>query len=78
MMVKKLKEVDGDVIMVEEDETVDAFKGLARKGVFVEPSSAVAHAAYKKQFQDGKVSVGEKAVVVLTGIGLKTLLSFTK
>jgi translation elongation factor aEF-1 beta len=74
LMVKKLKEVNGDTVMVEEDEIIDAFKDLARSGFLVEPSSAVACAAYKKQLQEKKISVDAKTVIVLTGMGLKTLL----
>ena len=51
LMVKGLKEVEGDAVMVEEDEIMEAFMELARKGFFVEPSSAVAYAAYKKQLE---------------------------
>ncbi|MEM2105163.1 MAG: pyridoxal-phosphate dependent enzyme [Candidatus Bathyarchaeia archaeon] len=74
VMVKSLKEADGDAVLVEENEIFDAFVELARKGFFVEPSSAVAYAAYKKQIESGEVQKGEKSVVVLTGTGLKTAL----
>lgn len=74
IMVKDLKEAKGDVIIVEEDEILDAFKELARKGFFVEPSSAVAYAAYKKQLQNRKVQKDDRTVIILTGTGLKTLL----
>lgn len=74
LMVKHLREANGDAVMVEEDEIFNAFKELARKGFFVEPSSAVAYAAYKKQLKNKEASKGCKTVVVLTGIGLKTML----
>lgn len=73
LMVEKLKEVDGDAVMVEEDEIIDGFRSLAKNGFFVEPSSAVAYAAYKKQVQDRKISSDTRTVVVLTGMGLKTM-----
>ena len=75
LMVKGLKKVDGDAVMVEEDEVIGAFRDLARNGFFVEPSSAVAFAAYKKQLQNRKISRDAKTVIVLTGIGLKTSLN---
>lgn len=74
LMVEKLKEVEGDAVMVEEDEIINAFRSLAKNGFFVEPSSAVAYAAYKKQLQNRKISSDAKTVIVLTGVGLKTLL----
>jgi len=74
IMVKNLKEADGDAVMVEEDEIFNAFVELARKGFFVEPSSAVAYAAYKKQLKNKEASKDDKAIIVLTGMGLKTML----
>jgi threonine synthase len=61
-------------VMVEEDEISSAFIKLAIKGFFVEPSSAVAYAAYEKQLKDKETFMGDKAVIVLTGNGLKSKL----
>jgi len=72
LMVKNLKEISGDVAMVEEEEIYNAFETLARKGFFVEPSSAVAYAAYQKQLNNKEISKNERTVIVLTGMGLKT------
>jgi len=72
IMVKGLREADGDAVMVEEEEIFDAFTELARKGFFVEPSSAVAFAAYKKQLRNREASEEDRAVIILTGTGLKT------
>jgi threonine synthase len=74
LMVKHLRNAEGDAVMVEEDETRRAFKHLARRGFFVEPSSAVAFAGYKKQVEEGDLSTSEDVVIVLTGTGLKTSL----
>lgn len=71
LMSERLREVGGEAVIVEETEILEAFKELARKGFFVEPSSAVAYAAYKKQLKEKEVSAGDKAVIVLTGNGLK-------
>jgi threonine synthase len=74
IMVKSLQKVDGDAVIVEEDEIFAAFIELARKGFFVEPSSAVAYAAYKKQLKNKEISKDNEAVIILTGTGLKTML----
>jgi threonine synthase len=74
LMVKSLSAAEGDAEIVDEDEIFDAFMELAKKGFFVEPSSAVAYAAYKKQIGNGEVSKGEKIVIILTGSGLKTVV----
>jgi len=74
LMVRGLKEVNGDAVMVEEDEIMEAFLELARKGFFVEPSSAVAYAAYKKQLMSNEVSQENNVVIILTGNGLKTTI----
>jgi threonine synthase len=74
LMINSLREVDGDAVMVEEDEIFNAFMTLARKGFFVEPSSAVAYAAYKKQLDNKDVSKDNNALIILTGTGLKTML----
>lgn len=74
LMVRGLKEVSGDAVMVEEDEIMEAFLELARRGFFVEPSSAVAYAGYKKQFMRNELSRESKVVIVLTGNGLKTTI----
>jgi len=74
LMVKRLKKSEGDAVIVEEEETFDAFMELARKGFFVEPSSAVAYAAYKKQLKNKETTKKDKTVIILTGAGLKTTL----
>jgi threonine synthase len=73
-MVKALSETGSEAVMVEEDEILAAYRELAGLGFFVEPSSAVAYAAYKRQTENGEAGRGEKTVIVLTGTGLKTAL----
>ena len=75
LMVKRLREEKGDAVMVEEDEIFNAFIELAGKGFFVEPSSAVAYAAYKRHVKNREVSKHSKIVIILTGTGLKTMLT---
>lgn len=74
LMVKGLKDVKGDAVMVDEQEIMEAFLELARRGFFVEPSSAVAYAGYKKQLANNEVSRESRVVIVLTGNGLKTTI----
>jgi len=77
LMVERLKEAKGDAVKVEEEEIMEAFLALARNGFFVEPSSAVAYAGYKKQFMNGEVSREDKVTIILTGNGLKTTVEPT-
>jgi threonine synthase len=72
LMVKNLKKVDGDAVIVEEEEIVEAFTELAGRGFYVEPSSAVAYAGYKQQVKNKEIAINSSAAVVLTGAGLKT------
>ncbi|HKZ94857.1 MAG TPA: pyridoxal-phosphate dependent enzyme [Candidatus Bathyarchaeia archaeon] len=72
LMIKELQEAKGDAEIVDENEIEKAFTELAHKGFFVEPSSAVAYSAYRKQLRDKKIPKEDKAVVILTGHGLKT------
>jgi len=77
LMIKELQGIRGDVEIVDENEILDAFTKLAHKGFFVEPSSAVAYAAYQKQLKNKEISKADKTVIVLTGHGLKTTLQTT-
>ena len=74
IMAERLKAARGDVAMVSEEEVLSAFKELSGHGFFVEPSSAVAYAAYKKQVSNKEVSKSDDTLVILTGTGLKTAL----
>jgi len=78
LMTKQLEEAKGDAVMVAENEILEAFKELARKGFFVEPSSAVAYAAFTKQLAAKEASKDDNVIIVLTGTGLKTILEPSK
>jgi len=69
-MITKLKEVGGDSEVATEAEVLAAWKELARMGLYVEPSSAVALACLRKRREEGVA--GRDSVVVLTGSGLKS------
>ena len=69
LMVKRMREIGGDAVIVNDSEILSAYKELARRGIYVEPSSAVAYAGYKK-YRD---KTGN-SIIILTGSGLKTSL----
>jgi threonine synthase len=77
LMNKHLKETNGDVVLVDEHEIINTSIELAKKGFFVEPSSAVAYAAYKKHLKNRETSKKCRTVIILTGTGLKTSLQTT-
>jgi threonine synthase len=61
----------GEIVAVTEDEIVRALGALARKGFYVEPTSAAAAAGLSQLIARGLVKKGESTVLVLTGSGLK-------
>jgi len=67
-ILKAIRETDGEVIKVSEEEIAEGIKILAQKGIYVEPTSAVVVGAIKKSH---KVEEGKTNVVILTGSGLK-------
>jgi len=61
----------GDIVAVTEKEIVRALGVLARKGYYVEPTSAAAAAGLSQLIARGVVTGGDTTVLVLTGSGLK-------
>ncbi|HYZ32979.1 MAG TPA: pyridoxal-phosphate dependent enzyme [Crenalkalicoccus sp.] len=66
-----LRQTQGGAVMLEEPEIAAATLALARGGIYVEPTSAQAAAAFAKLLQAGTIGPRERTVVVLTGSGLK-------
>jgi len=58
-------------LAVTEDEIVRALRALARKGFYVEPTSAAAAAGLSQLIARRAIGNGETTVLVLTGSGLK-------
>jgi threonine synthase len=56
---------------VNDDETIEAMTLLAREGLFIEPSGAVAIAGLRRLVAGGKASPDERVVCVVTGSGFK-------
>ncbi|KYK22127.1 hypothetical protein AYK25_02860 [Thermoplasmatales archaeon SM1-50] len=63
-----VKETNGEIITVRENEILDALNYTLRKGYYIEPTSAVAVAGFKKY----QIKKDLEVVVPLTGHGLKT------
>jgi threonine synthase len=61
----------GSIVAVSEEEIVAALGILARKGLYVEPTSAAAAAGLTQLLESGAIKPGESTVLVLTGTGLK-------
>jgi threonine synthase len=68
-LLQALRETDGMCIRVEDAEILVAQRRLARRGLFVEPTSATVVAALGSVFE--KAKTGDTIVVPLTGSGLK-------
>lgn len=66
-----LRETRGGAVMLSEDEIAGATLDLAKLGVYVEPTSAQAAAAFGKLLAIGTITAEQTTVVVLTGSGLK-------
>ena len=70
-VLRAVRETGGTVLAVEEGEIVEALRALARLGLYVEPTSAVAAAGLTRLLDAGVIRPQESTVLVLTGSGLK-------
>jgi threonine synthase len=61
----------GAAVAVSEQEIISAVRGLASSGLYAEPTSAVAAAAFSALLRQGAILPDETTVVLLTGGGLK-------
>lgn len=66
-----LRESQGGAVLLSEDEILEATRGLARQGLYVEPTCAQAAAAFARLLASGAIGREETTVIVLTGSGLK-------
>ena len=69
--LRAVRDSGGSIVAVSEDEIVAALGALARKGFYVEPTSAAAGAGLTQLLVSGAIKPGEATVLVLTGTGLK-------
>jgi threonine synthase len=61
----------GVIEAVTDDEILEAYKFLAREGLFCEPASAASFAGAWRMIKEGKIEPGSRIVCTLTGHGLK-------
>ncbi len=66
-----LRRCRGGTVALSEAEIEKALFELGRIGLYAEPTSALAAAAFTRLIERGVVQPGETTVVVLTGAGLK-------
>jgi threonine synthase len=66
-----LRATRGGAVMLSETEIAAATLDLARIGIYVEPTSAQAAAAFRKLIAAGTITTQQTTVLVLTGSGLK-------
>ncbi|MBY8823283.1 threonine synthase [Sphingomonas colocasiae] len=71
-VLEAVRRSDGRMLAVSEDEISTALFELAGMGLFVEPTSAVAHAAFRSLLAAGEIGPGETTVVLLSGSGIKS------
>jgi threonine synthase len=69
-VLKALHETGGEVVAVSEDEIRDAQRALARQGLYVEPTAAVALAGWR-HLKD-RIKPRDQVLLPLTGSGLKS------
>jgi threonine synthase len=70
-LLAAVRESGGAVMAVTEDGIARAHALLARRGLYVEPTSAAAAALLDQLVERGDVQAHERVVVILTGSGLK-------
>ena len=71
-MLHALRESNGGTVAIGEQEIAAASLMLARQGLYVEPTSAQAAAAFSSLIRDETISESDATVILLTGTGLKT------
>ena len=70
-VLRALRESGGSIVAVSEAEIVSALGTLARKGLYVEPTSAAAAAGLTQLQARGVIHPSQHTILVLTGSGLK-------
>jgi threonine synthase len=72
LLLQALRETDGGVMVVSEEDIREGLVILGRRGICVEPTSAVVLKAWEHLEDSGMVHPDEQVVLVLSGFGLKT------
>jgi threonine synthase len=71
LAVEAARDSHGAIEAVSDDEIAEAYKAIAREGLFAEPGSAASVAGLLKLAREGRIEKGSTVVCVLTGNGLK-------
>jgi threonine synthase len=71
-VVDAIRHSNGSAVGVSEEEIRAATRKLSARGLYAEPTSAVAAAALDRFLATGVIQPGETTVVILTGSGLKS------
>jgi threonine synthase len=69
--LEAVRESGGTAIGVEDSEIIEAMTLLAKEGLFIEPSGAVAIAGLRRLVTGGRADADESVVCVVTGSGFK-------
>jgi threonine synthase len=71
-VLRSVRATGGNIISVSEADIRAAHSKLARRGFYVEPTSAAAAAGFSSLLNQGAIDSSQKIAVILTGSGLKT------
>jgi threonine synthase len=71
LLLRALRDTNGGVAIVSEEEIREGLVILGRRGICVEPTSAVVVKAFERLVDAGMVQSHEQVVLVLSGFGLK-------
>lgn len=70
-VLEAIRETDGQIVSVSEEEIKEAVKTVGKLGIYVEPTSAAAYAGLKELCEEQVVKSEENIVWIITGNGLK-------
>jgi threonine synthase len=70
-VVSAVRASGGEIVAVTEEQIVEALGRMARRGFYIEPTSAAAVAGLEALLARNAIDPAERTVVVLTGSGLK-------
>jgi threonine synthase len=77
-VIDAVRRSGGNTVAVSEEGILAALKKLVRAGLYVEPTSATAAAAFDILCESGEIKASEVTVAVLTGSGLKASAFMTE
>lgn len=71
-MLSAVRETGGTATSVAELEIANAHRDIGRRGLYIEPTSAVPFAALSRLVARGMIAEGERVLIPVTGSGLKS------